>query len=80
MSNLRGEIMTKSTLPMVRIHNVETDEIIDREMTEAEFAQFQTNQTEQAIVETEATEKAAQKTELLTRLGITNDEAKLLLS
>ena len=72
--------MTQSTLPMVRIHNVETNEIIDREMTEAEFAEFQTNQTEQAILESEAIEKAAQKTQLLTRLGISNDEAKLLLT
>lgn len=27
--------------PMIRIHNTETDEIIDREMTDAEFAEYQ---------------------------------------
>ena len=27
--------------PMVRIHNLETDEVIDREMTDAEFNQYE---------------------------------------
>ena len=27
--------------PMIRIHNTETDEIIDREMTDEEFAAYQ---------------------------------------
>jgi hypothetical protein len=27
--------------PLIRIHNVETDEIIDREMTNAEFTKYQ---------------------------------------
>ena len=27
--------------PMIRIHNLETDEVIDREMTDAEFAEHQ---------------------------------------
>lgn len=26
--------------PMIRIHNAETDEIIDREMTDAEYADY----------------------------------------
>ncbi len=29
---------------MIRIHNTETNEIIDREMTEAEFAEYQLGQ------------------------------------
>ena len=29
--------MPKSTKPMIRIHNTETDEVIDREMTKTEF-------------------------------------------
>lgn len=29
------------TNPMIRIHNTETDEIIDREMTDEEFADYQ---------------------------------------
>jgi hypothetical protein len=26
--------------PIIRIHNIETDEVIDREMTDAEYAEF----------------------------------------
>jgi hypothetical protein len=29
------------TKPIVKIHNIETDEIIEREMTDAEFAIYQ---------------------------------------
>jgi hypothetical protein len=67
------------TKPMIRIHNAETNEIIDREMTDAEFDIYEARQAEAvAKAETEAT-KAAEKAALLTRLGITADEAKLLL-
>ena len=68
------------TKPMIRIHNIETDEVIDREMTNAEFAEFELQQSEaQAKAEAEAT-KAAEKSALLAQLGITEDQAKLLLS
>jgi len=33
-----SELMTK---PMVKIHNVETNEVIEREMTDEEFAQHE---------------------------------------
>jgi hypothetical protein len=68
------------TKPMIRIHNTETDEIIDREMNDNEFAAFQTVQAKYAAEQAEAQEKADAKAELLERLGITEDEAKLLLS
>lgn len=65
---------------MVRIHDIATDETIDREMTDAEFAQFQAEQAkDQARIEAEAT-RAAEKAALLAQLGITDDQAKLLLS
>jgi hypothetical protein len=66
--------------PEVRIHNTETDEIIDREMNDAEYAQYEAEQIAQAEAEAEAEAKAAQKAALLERLGITEDEAKLLLA
>ena len=66
--------------PMIRIHNIETDEVIDREMNDAEFAQYQADQAAQAILESEAEAKATAKAALLERLGITAEEAKLLLS
>jgi hypothetical protein len=66
--------------PIIRIHNVETNEVIDREMNDAEFAQYQADQAAQATVQAEAEAKAAEKEALLERLGITAEEAKLLLS
>jgi hypothetical protein len=72
--------MAKSTRPMVRIHNIETDEIIDREMNDAEFAQYEADQAAQAAAQAEAEAKATAKAALLTRLGITAEEAQLLLS
>jgi hypothetical protein len=65
--------------PMVRIHNIETDEVIDREMNDAEFAQYEADQAAQGIKQAEAEAKAAEKAALLERLGITEAEAKLLL-
>ncbi len=50
-----------------------------RPMTDAEYAQWQTDNADlQAQAEAQA-ERAVARTELLTRLGITADEAKLLL-
>ena len=40
--------MAKTSRPMVRIHNIETNEVIDREMNDAEFAQMQDEQAIQA--------------------------------
>jgi hypothetical protein len=65
--------------PIIRIHNVETDEVIDREMTAAEFKIYETNKEVEAAKQAEAESKAAEKQALLDRLGITADEAKLLL-
>ena len=66
--------------PIIRIHNIETDKIIDREMNDVEFADYQANQELEAQRIAEAEARAAQKAVLLERLGISEDEAKLLLS
>lgn len=66
--------------PIIRIHNVETNQVIDREMNDAEFAQYEADQAAQAILKAEAETKAIAKTKLLTKLGITAEEATLLLS
>jgi hypothetical protein len=71
--------MAKSTRPTVRIHNIEIDEVIDREMNDDEFAQYEAEKAERAAKQAEADAKAAEKQALLDRLGITADEAKLLL-
>jgi hypothetical protein len=71
--------MTKSTRPIVRIHDLATDEVIDREMNDAEFAAYEADQAANAASKAEAEAKATAKAALLTRLGITAEEAQLLL-
>jgi len=66
--------------PMIRIHNTETNEVIDREMTDAEFKQYEANQAAEITSQAEAEVKATAKAALLTQLGITEEQAKLLLS
>lgn len=66
--------------PTIRIHDLSTNEVIDREMNADEFAQWEADQLAQANQEAAEAQKAADKTALLTKLGISNDEAKLLLS
>jgi hypothetical protein len=68
------------TRPMVRFHNTETNEITDREMNDEEFSQWQLNKTNSDKEAQIEAEKAKAKEALLDRLGITADEAKLLLS
>jgi lipoate synthase len=71
--------MAKTTRPMVREHNLETDEVIDREMNDAEFAEYQEAQAI-AVAAAEAKIKAeADKAALLVRLGLTEDELKTIL-
>ena len=66
--------------PMIRIHNSQTDEIIDREMTAAEFKIYEAEQKAQEIRKAEEEAKAAQRQAILDRLGLTSEEAALLLS
>jgi hypothetical protein len=64
---------------MVRIHDLATDKVIDREMNDAEFSQYEVDQAALATQAAAEAAKVAEKAALLTRLGITADEAKLLL-
>ena len=68
------------TKPIIVIHNIKTDEYIEREMNELELQQFQEEQEQLVIDEQEKAEAAEAKAALLERLGITEVEAKLLLS
>lgn len=64
----------------VREHNLETNEIIDRDATPKEIAEFEAI-TAKAQMEAQAkAEATAAKSALLAKLGITEEEAKLLLS
>ena len=71
--------MAKLTRPMVRIHDLVTDEVIDRQMNDAEFAQYQANQAAQAIAQAEAEAKETAKAAILDRIGLTADELKTIL-
>jgi hypothetical protein len=68
------------TRPMMRLHNTQTNEVIDREMNDQELAQYELDQIEMQAIQTKAETKAKAKNELLEKLGINEDEAKLLLS
>jgi hypothetical protein len=67
------------TNPMVKIHNAETGEVIEREMNAQELAQWQKEKTEKEAEEQTKIEQAAAKQALLNKLGITQEEAALLL-
>jgi hypothetical protein len=72
--------MATTTRPMIRIHDLSDDSITDREMNDEEFAAYEAQQTANAAVAQAEADKATAKAALLTKLGITADEAKLLLS
>jgi hypothetical protein len=65
--------------PQIKEYNCETSQEIVRDATAAEIAQLEKNAIESARIKAEAEAKAAEKQALLDRLGITADEAKLLL-
>ena len=69
------------TKPTIRIHNSETDEVIDREMNDEEFAQYQIDQANYAArvieVEARAQAKAAAESKLAA-LGLTTDDLRAL--
>ena len=68
------------TQPKIREHNLETGEIVDREMTETELALWEADKAATIATQQAEATKAAEKAALLAKLGITDDEAKLLLS
>jgi hypothetical protein len=71
--------MAKTSIPQVTIHNVETGEIITRDANAEELAQMETNAAEAAAQKAAQAQKAADRSALLAQLGITEEQAKLLL-
>lgn len=71
--------MTKTSTPTIKIVNAETGEEIIRDMTNAELAQKEADKIafENYIAAEQA--KEAQRQAILDRLGLTADEAKLIL-
>lgn len=66
--------------PTIKISDLSTGEVIERELNDEEYAQWlkQTEESQQKMIL--KNEQIAQKAALLERLGITAEEAKLLLS
>jgi hypothetical protein len=71
--------MTTTSIPQIKIVNVETGEEIIRNANAEELAQMEAYQAAQAALAAELAAKAEQKAALLERLGITAEEAQLLL-
>jgi acyl-CoA reductase-like NAD-dependent aldehyde dehydrogenase len=65
---------------LIKVVNCETGEVIERPRTAEEQAQIDFVIAEEAARAQEAVAKAAQRQALLDKLGITEEEAKLLLS
>ena len=71
--------MTNTQRPLVRIHDLSTNEIIDREMNDAEYEQYLADQGAQKSLNEAKASAAAEKASLLARLGLTEDELKTIL-
>ena len=66
--------------PTIKITNITTGEEIEREMNAEELAQYEKDKIAVNAQRQAEAAKAIEKAALLSKLGITEDEAKLLLS
>ena len=66
--------------PTIRIHDLAKDEIIDREMTESEYKVYEADQKITLAKKVRDDAKETAKAALLEKLGITAEEAALLIS
>ena len=72
--------MTKTTTrPNIRIHDLSTNEIIDRPMNDQEFDQWKLDQVNNDKLIADRQAQNLQRAVILDRLGLTVDELKLLL-
>jgi DNA polymerase I-like protein with 3'-5' exonuclease and polymerase domains len=62
-----------------RIVNTETNEITEQPYTPEQLAEYAAEQAAKLVRAEKAATKATDKAALLTKLGITEDEARLLL-
>ena len=66
--------------PLTTVHNAETNEIIEREMTKEEFDTYKAIQAENAAFAQSMAEAEARKAAVLAKLGISEEDARSLLS
>jgi len=67
--------------PIIRIHDISTNEVVDREMTDTEHAKWLSEKAEQKIAADTQAATAAAKTSAQTKLaalGLTADEIAAL--
>lgn len=64
--------------PTVRIHDMATNIITDREMNDEEFAQYEADQAARVVAEEEATAAKAAAQAKLTALGLTVEDLQAL--
>ncbi|CAB4223155.1 hypothetical protein UFOVP1665_13 [uncultured Caudovirales phage] len=64
---------------MVRIHDLSNNKVTDREMTDEEFAAYEADQISIKTAKSDLAAKEKARDLLLEKLGITADEAALLL-
>jgi sulfur carrier protein ThiS len=67
-------------MPLITIHDAQTNKTIVREMTDAENAQYEADQTAIAKLAKLEAKKAKTKADVLAKLGLTADEVAALLS
>lgn len=63
----------------IQIHNVQTGQVIVRDMNEEELAQYEIDQANAHAEDARLAELESARQAILDRLGITAEEAKLLL-
>ena len=69
------------TRPMIRVHNTETNEIVDREMNNLEFEQYQKDSIATEVRRAQEAQAAVKKLAAeakLAALGLTTDDLKAL--
>jgi len=69
------------TKPIIRIHNTETNEVIDREMNDAEFENYEQMRIQSIAEKAQAEAKAQAKASAegkLAALGLTTDDLRAL--
>lgn len=67
------------TRPLVSIHDLATDEVVVREMNNEEFAQYEIDLAAETAYQETLETKKIQRQAVLDRLGLTAEEAQLIL-
>jgi lipoate synthase len=65
--------------PTIQIHNIETGEIVEREMNAAELAKYNEDVKTHNQIKAQAEANAIAKAAILDRIGLTADELKTIL-